>query len=362
MTPKKAWIAHSQWLFLLWVLLELLISWALTREALHNPALSITPQPGSVYIMQPGCQELFKHRILSDRKISGTRFSLSFRCMKVEPTLATTPSSPGVSDLVSHFENGPDSQLQQPLQVDCTSSSPGKSLPLPTLTNGYQLPPPAFDKPQDSHQRLSNNNNKFKSKVHRKRTTVLFGTSITQPVIGKRLGRKGRNVINISESGANIRDISDMVDDFARYDPAADDVEKVVLCFGTNDVKFQKKGVGHLRSPVFDLINKVKGYFPGAIILVVSTLPMRNMYWYTAPNFLNFNDILRDASYKTNCYYVDCFSNFLSEDRYDYNKSLFADPWHLNRMGLGIFCSILKAVINCNSFSSVIRTDYGYYF
>ena len=109
------------------------------------------------------------------------------------------------------------------------------------------------------------------------------------------------------------------------------------------------------------LINKVKSCFPGAIVLVMSTLPMKNMYWYTCQNFLEFNDILRNVSYKTNTYYVDCFSNFVSEDGYDHNKYLFNDPFHLNRKGLGILCSILKAVINCDSFSSIIRTDYGYH-
>ena len=153
-----------------------------------------------------------------------------------------------------------------------------------------------------------------------------------------------------------------MVDDFARYDPAADDIEKVVLCFGTNDIKSEHKGVAHMKNPVFDLINKVKCYFPGAIILVISTLPMKNMFWFTCPNFLQFNDILKDASYKTNCYFVDCFPNFLSEDGYDYNEYLFKDPWHLNRKGIGILCSILKSVINCDTFSSVIRTDYGYFY
>ena len=153
-----------------------------------------------------------------------------------------------------------------------------------------------------------------------------------------------------------------MIDDFNVYDPAADDIEKVVLAFGTNDIKDARYGVKHLKNDVFNLINKVKGYFPGAVILVLSTLPMKNMFWYTCQNFINFNHILKDVCYKTNCYYVDCFDNFVNEDCSDYNKLLFRDPWHLNKKGLGLLCTILKGVINWNYFSSVIRTEYYRYY
>jgi hypothetical protein len=259
----------------------------------------------------------------------------------------TPPSSPGVKDRIS--------QLFEFSGKTAVNSAP--TLPSMPLTNdGYQAPPgtnDGFQAPpgtrRDIHRPILGT---------KKRTTVLFGTSITDAVIGKRLARKGRQVINISESGADIKMISEMVDDFALYDPAADDIEKVVLFFGTNDIKDSSKGVSHLKTPVFNLINKVKYCFPGAIILVMSNLPMKNMYWYTCPNFIYFNDILRDASHKTNSYYVDCFRNFLSEDGFDYNKFLFRDPWHLNKRGLGILCSILKTVINYDTFSSVFRMDY----
>jgi lysophospholipase L1-like esterase len=239
---------------------------------------------------------------------------------------------------------------------------------LPSLNgSSLKLPPPGVDcpinkttpvlKPQAAKPVTSTKVNRSKL-----RTSVLFGTSITEEVIGKRLGHRGRrDVINCSESGATIGMISDMVDSFANFAPEAEDIEKVVLCLGTNDIKNATKGVRHLTSPLFGLINKVKRYFPGAVVLVFSTLPMKNMYWFTCENFLNFNVILRNVCRKTDCYYVDCFNNFLSQNKSDYNSALFRDPWHLNKKGLGVLCSILKAVINCNNFSSIIRTEYiGY--
>ena len=58
-------------------------------------------------------------------------------------------------------------------------------------------------------------------------------------------------MINISESGAKIPRISHMIDDFKLYDADADDVEKVVLCLGTNDIKHAKNGVAHLKNDMF---------------------------------------------------------------------------------------------------------------
>jgi len=319
------------------------------QRSTEEPALTIIPQSGDIYFMKPGCQDLFKHRLKADRDVWGVRFSLSFRCMKVA-------TSPGIPD------------LQMPSSLPTLNLSSGNDKVWPALPsfNGssLELPPPCVDNPINKPTPDLKPPVKPAAKVNRRkfRTSVLFGTSITEEVSGKRLGHKGRReVINCSESGATIDMISDMVDSFANFAPEAEDIEKVVLCLGTNDIKNASRGVRHLTSPLFGLINKVKRYFPGAVVLVFSTLPMKNRYWFTCENFLNFNEILRNVCQKTNCYYVDCFNNFLNQDKSDYNSALFRDPWHLNKKGLGVLCSILKAVINCNNFSSIIRTEYiGY--
>ena len=132
----------------------------------------------------------------------------------------------------------------------------------------------------------------------------------------------------------------------------------MILSFGTNDILYTRKGVNHLVSPVFEAINKVKTLFPGALIFVQSVLPMRNIYWYTADNFLGFNDILREVSSKTNAYYIDIFDEFLSPDRYDHDKSLFWDYIHLNKSGLIILCDWLKWIVNCDSFNPEISCFY----
>ena len=341
------------------------------QRSTETPAGSVTPKSGEVYCMKPGCQQLFKHRIYTDKSVRGARYSLSFRRLQVtqipppapfSTNTLSSPSASGVKSFFSQLFTDKSATVAAPVMPGFPTHCDGFQPP-GTERNGFQ-PPPGTD--GDGFQPAPGTERDVLRPVLRgiKRTTVLFGTSITESVIGKRLARKGHHVINVSESGADIKMISEMVDDFALYDTAANDVEKVVLCFGTNDIKHSSRGVAHLKTPVFNLINKIKYCFPGATILVMSNLPMKNLYWYTCPNFLKFNDILQDVSLKSNCYYIDCFKNFLSEDRYDYNKFLFRDPWHLNKRGLGILCSILKTAINYNSYGSTFtfNTDFGYYY
>ena len=149
-----------------------------------------------------------------------------------------------------------------------------------------------------------------------------------------------------------------MIDNFYFTNAAANDVEKVILSFGTNDIHYAQKGIRHLVNPIFEVVNKVKSLFPGALIFIQSVLPMRNLYWYRAVNFLSFNDMLRNISSRTNSFYVDCFEDFLSDDGYDHNRALFWDYLHLNKRGLGILCTWFKAIINRDSFNSIIRSIY----
>ena len=165
-------------------------------------------------------------------------------------------------------------------------------------------------------------------------------------------------MLNFSESGAKIASITHMVESFKKHDENADNVDKIVLCLGTNDIKHSKNGVSHLRPQVFSLVNRIKDLFPGVNSLVFSTLPMARVYNYTVHNCYAFNDILKEVCYKTNSYYVDCFDNFLTSDRFDINNLLYKDCYHLNKKGVGVLCSILKMVINCDYFTSILRCEY----
>ena len=283
------------------------------------PVLSITPGEGSLYIMEPGCQSYFYHKVPSTRQ-SGPRFSLSFR--------KRVPDNP-----------------ESPVLIPVSCDTPKQSTVNTSVNNKQEV---VIKKKKTV---LGDDDSVLK----RKNTTVLFGTSLTTGVIGKKLGERGRKCINVSKSGARISDISEMVDDFYNISNDVDDIEKIIFSFGTNDIKHEKFGVAKFRQPVAKLIQKTKYYFPGATIFIQSTLPIRNTNQYCAPNFIGFNNILRDVCYKYNCYYIDCFDQFVSPDGYDHDFRFFRDHYHLNKVGLGILCRLFKMLINNDSFNNTIK-------
>ena len=144
----------------------------------------------------------------------------------------------------------------------------------------------------------------------------------------------------------------DMVDKFYHLNNDAERVDQVFLNVGTNDIKNAWEGVGKLESQVLKLVQHIKKLFPRATVLLISVLPMKLCKYYTARNFLQFNNILRYVSAITNSVFIDCFSNFLDNgdigDR-DINTRLFRDNLHLNKRGIGVFCVLFKNVINIYS-------------
>ena len=148
--------------------------------------------------MKAGCQKYFKHRILADKSIKSNRISLSFR-RTIPSTSDKSPNVPNVTPINN---------------TNSSSSSEQKTKPEVQRKPAYTRVP--------------------------KKTTVIFGTSITRRVIGKKLCNYGRNCINISKSGANIEDINDMIDEFYTTNPAANEIEKVIYSFGTNDIHILK--------------------------------------------------------------------------------------------------------------------------
>jgi alkylated DNA repair dioxygenase AlkB len=286
-----------------------------------KPAHSITAVDGGLYSMLPGCQEYFKHRVNKANKNSNLglgRFSLSFRRIKTtSDPVNISPSSTPVKLLVQMFDN---------------TSVANNSMNSVELDDGvFKTPPSTTPK--------------------KKKTTVLFGTSITLN-IHKRVDKlkNGRKFVNVSNWGAKICNILSHLQDFHDTHDAATDVEKIIFSLGTNDIKFARRGVSHLKRHVIVLIEKAKFLFPDATILFQCCLPIRNIYTYTVKNVLNFNSMLKSLCYDLNCVYVDCFRLFLSADESDHNHSLFYDWLHLHWNGKGVLGNFLCHVINQNSY------------
>ena len=321
------------------------------QQSYEDPLLSYTTKSGSLYLMKAGCQSLFRHRVKSVRTQCAERYCLSFR--KKVPKTPLKLTSP-VKSLVAKYEKIKSDTLLSDIPIKFVKAGTDE------VTNMI---------PRKS------------TGAKRKTTTVLFGTSQTTRLKSSGIGKRGRKFINQSMSGAKICDISEMVDVFHGTNPAADDVEKVILSFGANDIKHEhyglngrraprhvldnkaRNGVKKFRQPVVDLVKKVKQLFPGACVVLQSVLPMKRLYWYTAGNVLGFNDILMEVSRSYDCYYLNCFRDFLSKDGMEFNRQLFFDWLHPNVWGCNILSKYYSYVTNSNSnsFNMIIGNIFSDY-
>lgn len=280
----------------------------------YNSDYHITPKDCSLYIMKPGCQEYCLHKVRADKSAKETRYSLSFRCQ--------IPKS--------------DANVVKKQVV-------GTTLPNPTTTTPTLYYRTVPRKPKS------------------RKTTVLFGTSMTKFVRENRLGFGGRKVVNVSQSGAKIRDITENIEHFHKTHSAAkaDDIEKIILSVGTNDIKHAKHGVQFLRKYLTKLIDTTKQLFPAAIIIIQCCLPIKCLYSYIAKNVLDFNNILKDLCFINNCVFLDCFADFLTRNFISCNSQLYHDWLHLNMRGVGILSTWLKFVVNEHSFDRVVNNLLG---
>ena len=287
----------------------------ITQNHNERPLKAIELKPLSVFKMLPGCQSFFKHRV-PQGTLPGDRILFSYRAIKETPNIIPPVVVPTASNQTPRPSNLP------PVQ-------PNISPPAPTIT-------PVLHKPAD--------------------TTVLFGTSITSRIISSKLTHgTNKKVINISQSGAKIRDIAQNMEKF--YEDAKtfpEDIEKIVFSFGTNDIRFSR-GVNQYHQPIIDLIEKTKKFFPRASIVMQSVLPIKVDREFTGGNFRNFNRMLFNICKKEKCAFLDIFDEYIAFNRYtnkwDYNPKLYFDKLHLNNLGLGKLARALKNVVRDNIFN-----------
>ena len=115
-------------------------------------------------------------------------------------------------------------------------------------------------------------------------------------------------------------------------------VEKVFLCVATNDIRnCYHNGVKHLKSPLIQLIRKVKLLFPKACVYFQSLIPLPVRNQTTIKNIMDTNYMIFDICKKERIYYLNVFWAFLGHDGYR-NKNLFPknlNDIHPNKIGVG---------------------------
>ena len=313
------------------------------KPSKHVADLALDPPDSALYIMKAGCQDGFLHRVRRDQRVKDYRISLSFRCsVPISQSEAATTES-----TKSKVPSTPDPPPMQNNNTAPVSSTPN-------LDNGQQgfSPFPDHSLTYGSSSRV----------IHNEKVCLLLGSSITKNVDGDLLSRKSRTVINLSESGAVISDLSKVANEFYLENPGiVHKVDRIVINIGTNDVKWlngRKLSVSRkCRNPLYNLIRDLKFLFSNALIVFTTMLPIRALYNYTAGTVNAFNRLLFEVCNDLGCIFYDCFHDFLSPDYGDYNPSLFRDKWHLNNIGLRVLCRSIKFCIYGNIFSSLSRTS-----
>jgi lysophospholipase L1-like esterase len=369
------------------------------QESFRYTAKSFGPLEGSIYVMHPGCQQGFRHRVRMNKKIKGYRISISFRAFKSQSEQPQTlplalTSSPNKSD--ASFISCTADPLE-PASQTADKSSPVIVKPLEELLDFGELPrvyklKPAAGLPAEpkkptstsekvtlKHERAANDISSIHSPVdpgyapfpsHEELTglstgqkhyasekiCILFGTSITDHVDGSKMSKKNRTVVNVSTSGANIDDIRRMAHDFhAENLRSIHKIDKIVISVGTNDIKwyncFAQNLKREMKPKLVLLVKELKQLFPSAQIYFHTVLPIRVVYKYTAASVHQFNNLLLEVCSQYRCFFFDCFSRFLDKQGNFYDRTLFRDNFHLNDAGLKVLCRALKFMIYGNLFN-----------
>jgi lysophospholipase L1-like esterase/alkylated DNA repair dioxygenase AlkB len=336
-----------------------------SQEAFRAPALKLSTEDCSLYIMKPGCQKLFGHRVRVDKKVHGERISLSFRCSVSKAGLPAANSS-----MVSNIA------LSAPLSLAPAHVLASIQECSPIKQHGVTSSARPWDDLSDTAMLNQSSNSN--------RMCLLFGTSITSRVDASLLSKGSRSVVNNSTSGARIGDIANEVRAFHEENlSSVSKVDKIIFFLGTNEIKWfncDRYSVSKcFRSMLVELVKLAKFLFPFAQIMFHCVLPIRVVYNYTARSIEQFNELLYNVCRDYGCMYIDdCFDDFLREyycngkfyrdhrgNRVwgkehggswytDRNKDLYWDNFHLNDEGLKVVCRALKFIIFRNVFNPLM--------
>ena len=257
----------------------------------------------SMTIMWPGCQDALAHMVPRSDECSGERISLSFRVAITEEDTITEDCNASGEDLF------------------LTPSSPSHS---PVV-----LP--------------------------KKPTTLILGTSITKGLIGEKLAKRNIYCHNISGSGYKISHLDKQLDEFYKNPDFANcDVKKVIVSVGTNDIRYCKGDINHLKTPMKNLINKLRDYYSDNIqIFIQSVLPIKVTNEYTILNVRRYNSMLFNICRESKCFYLDVFRQFLTFDGH-FNQDLFVDGCHIKSSCIGLLARSYIKVINRDVFNPLI--------
>ena len=275
------------------------------KNGCKTPFLSVELENNSLLIMKPGAQQLMRHKVDACTSPKGPRHFISLRhSLPGKPTKNVSP----VKSLIESFENG---STDTSVTHNASTLPKSQSEALPSTVTHTSHPV--------------------------KHCTLIAGDSFVARLDPVRLGKGKKTVHNISQRGAKVGQVEQSIDNF--YMTNSDSmVEKVFLCVGTNDIRnCYHNGVKHLKSPLVQLVRKVKLLFPKACIYFQSLIPLPVRNQTTIKNITDMNCLIFDICRNEHIFYLNVFWAFIGHDGYR-NKFLFPNNLndiHPNKIGVG---------------------------
>ena len=264
----------------------------------------------SMNIMKPGCQAVLKHRIPRGGQTpnsSEVRFSLSFRKLALKTPLQ---------------------QSSDPVAPAHTSSSK------PTLSSAPI--PASSDSPQPSPKQS-------KTPPQKMPVVLIAGDSFPARLDSLKLGKSKKVVHNIAVGGSKIAAVQKSIEDYVNDNPNHD-IKKLFISIGTNDIRYCKNGLKHLKPVVCELMKSVRTLLPSTTVYFQSLLPIpSNGCPYTERNVMNMNNMIYYLCSRYRMFYIDVFSNFLNPNgsrnlmlfpKFDVGRNTF--DIHPNARGFGL--------------------------
>ena len=234
-----------------------------------KPVKNVPLVDNSIAHMKPGAQQLLKHMVRSEvlnPKLGGEldelRYSLSFR---------------GLTKLRDDVSRVSDEQFK---------------------------PPQPYG--SEHHQQLQDH----KPQRH---TCLVVGDSYAAKLDPKLLGRNFLSVKNIAKGGATLGKVMEQLEVFAKGNEDVI-VDKLLISVGTNDIRYCKNGISHLRGPLKQLCVRINELYPNSKVYFQSLLPLPcvNKYdWNTNTNVIEFNRLLYNECVFRRFYFMNAFVDFV---------------------------------------------------
>ena len=272
-----------------------------------QPRLNVKSQEledGSLFVMKPGCQTYFLHRINEGDKYNdlGPRISISIRRINDEALIDMDSSNDLFSD--------------------------------------------------DTSDKTSDTGNNAPRQYNRSKTTVILGDSIDAELVPTRLQKGNTTVLNLSKGGNKIKDISSTIDSIPSQ--GIHFIDQAIISVGINDIQSCRGRVQHFKDAYVNLIHKLKLMFPSIKIYVRCVLPVKIVNQFTVINITKFNKLLLHICKVEHCHFINIFRDFLNPDGQFRNLSLYRNDIHLRQRGTGIIARKYIFIVNKNTFNPYI--------